>query len=164
MSATVEITDFDCYVPPEITAETGDFDLEAFFRAKLVDMELTVNFRGVSIDLNSVALRNFVTLGKDGRVQVQKKTLAQRISAWGETYDEHNTGFIFDSFVDGPVPIAFLKVDYTLDQAALAALLEPQLHMRRASASMRPSCARNLTASRSRSETPTSRSTSRTST
>lgn len=127
VSATVEITDFDCYVPPEITAENGDFDLEALFRAKLVDMELTVNFRGVSIDLNSVALRNFVTLGKDGRVQVQKKTLAQQISAWSETYDEHNTEFIFDSFVDGPVPIAFLKVDYTLDQAALAALLEPQL-------------------------------------
>ena len=52
-------------------------------------MELTVNFRGVSIDLNSVALRNFVTLGKDGRVQVQKKTLAQQISAWSETSDEH---------------------------------------------------------------------------
>ena len=126
-SAALDITDFDCYVSPEITAEHNDFDLDALFRARLADMELDVRFRGASVSLNSVTLKNFVTLDKEGRVQIQKKTLAQQIAAWGETYDEKNTSFLFDSFVDGPVPIDFLKVDYTLDQSALADALTPCL-------------------------------------
>lgn len=60
--------------------------------------------------------------------QIQKKTLMQQIAAWGEMYDEKNTDYLFDSFVDGPVPIDFLKVDYTLDQTALADTLISHLH------------------------------------
>lgn len=127
-SASLEITDFDCYVPPEITAENGHFDLNALFREKLADMELDISFRGTNVSLNSITLRNFVTLDSDGRVQIQKKTLMQQIAAWGEMYDEKNTDYLFDSFVDGPVPIDFLKVDYTLDQTALADTLTSHLH------------------------------------
>ena len=45
--ATFEVTDCDCYVPPEVTVENAGFDFEKALADDLTDMCVTVDFHGV---------------------------------------------------------------------------------------------------------------------
>ena len=124
---TLEITDYDCYLPPEVTRENTEFDFAPLLQERVSAMRIQVRFRDELIALDGSTLRHFVKLDRDGRVQVQKKTLDQQLSAWSELYAQKDTEYIFNSFVDGPVPVSFLHVNYELDQDALRGQLLPLL-------------------------------------
>lgn len=124
---TLEITDYDCYLSPEVTRENTEFDFAPLLQERVSAMRIQVRFRDELIALDGSTLRHFVKLDRDGRVQVQKKTLDQQLSAWSELYAQKDTEYIFNSFVDGPVPVSFLHVNYELDQDALRGQLIPLL-------------------------------------
>ena len=64
---------------------------------------------------------------KDGSVKVDEKKLDALLAGWKAIADVSNTPFILDTYVDGPKPMNFLKVDYQLDTDALSQQLQQAL-------------------------------------
>ena len=60
-----------------------------------------------------------VSLEKDGSVTVDEDGVRALVDAWADTYDIPYTKYLFDSEVDGYVPIQFLDVSYRVDREAL---------------------------------------------
>lgn len=126
-SATVELTDFDCYLQPEITAENLVFDPENAFREALSDAAITVTFLDEELTIGSAALSQLVSLDENACATVNEDELSLLLREWSAAYSRQNADYIFNSFAEGPMPIEFLKVNYQLDQDSLRALLVPML-------------------------------------
>ena len=126
-SITVELTDFDCYLQPEVTAENIVFDSDAVFREALSTTAITVAFLDEELTIGTAALSQLVSLDENACATVNEDELSQLLREWGAAYARQNASYIFDSFAEGPMPIEFLKVNYQLDQESLRALLVPML-------------------------------------
>ena len=72
-------------------------------------------------------MAQLLMVDETGAVSVREQPLRELIEGWSRTYDKTRTPFMFQSYVQGYVPISFLKVDYTLDQEALYRMLLAQL-------------------------------------
>lgn len=124
----------DCYAAPEITAENTSFDFDELLRQMLKDLNYTIdlNLEGQSeqekiVTLKDKELSELLSVDKDGSVKVDEKKLDALLAGWKAIADVSNTPFILDTYVDGPKPMNFLKVDYQLDTDALSQQLQQAL-------------------------------------
>jgi len=126
-TASVELTDYDCYVPPVVTTENAKFDYPALLQQQVEGKTLTLQFVDQTVMLDSTALLQLLTVDPNGVISLREEPAAEQIAAWAETYDKTRTPYLFNSYMAGYVPISFLKVDYTLDQELLLRQLQTQL-------------------------------------
>ena len=134
-NVSLELTDLaDCYVPPEVTAENTDFDFEELLREKIQGVSYTIdlNLEGQTeisklIKLSTKELAPLVSVDKNDEVRVDEEKLEALAAGWKAIADTDNTPFILNTYVDGPKPMEFLKVDYKLDTDALKEELEQAL-------------------------------------
>ena len=134
-NADFELTSVpDCYAAPEITAENTSFDFDELLRQMLKDLNYTIdlNLEGQSeqekiVTLKDKELSELLSVDKDGSVKVDEKKLDALLAGWKAIADVSNTPFILDTYVDGPKPMNFLKVDYQLDTDALSQQLQQAL-------------------------------------
>lgn len=125
--ATFEVTDCDCYVPPEVTVENAGFDFEKALAGDLTDMCVTVDFHGVPETLAGETLAALLSAGTDGRLSVDGTALDALIAAWAQTHNTYGTPYLFSSYAGGVVPIDFLTCNYEVNTGALRKTLEAQL-------------------------------------
>lgn len=124
---SVELTEHDCYLRPEVTEENLEYDLPGSFNAALSEMSLSVAFWDEMQTLEGDVLSTLLSLGEDGMVSVDAAAVERLLEDWSAQYMRLNTEYIFDSFADGPMPIEFLQVDYYLDRETLRAELTAAL-------------------------------------
>ena len=126
-NVSFEVTDVSgCYAQPEITAKNTDFDFNELLQEKLADVsvKLDLNLEGQTeqskiVTLTQKELLPLVSVKKDGSIQVDEDKLDVLIAGWKALADVSNTSFILNTYVDGPKPMGFLKVDYQLDTESL---------------------------------------------
>ena len=53
---SVELTDYDCYIPPVVTASDGSFDYAALLQEATQDMTIPVNLPGQTLSLQVAPL------------------------------------------------------------------------------------------------------------
>ena len=121
-SLTFELSDCMPYLPAEVTAETGVFDYASLLQHDSAGVTITVELLDQTETLDVAQL---VHVDERGVVLADKAALEQITGRWAETYRAEKTPYILDSFVEGPIALDFLLCDYELDQATLAAMLEP---------------------------------------
>ena len=124
----------DCYKQPEITQENTQFDFNELLKEKLAEMTVRIdlNLEGQTDQAKIVTLKDeelaaLVSAEKDGSVKVDAEKLAVLEAGWKAAADVNNTSFILNTYVDGPKPMDFLKVDYQLDVQALTKTLTETL-------------------------------------
>lgn len=122
----VELTDYDCYLPPEQTVETALFDYAAQLDTDLTGVAVTVNFQGSE---ETLLTAEYVGVNAEGVLQIEEARLAAQVEQWAEQYDRVGTPYLLNTYVEGPVPMRFLPVDYQLDTEALTAQLVEQMRM-----------------------------------
>ncbi len=125
--ARFELTDYDCYVPPQITASYAGFDFRDALAHDLADLQITVAFHGQAETLTPDMLASLLSAGADGRLSVDDAALDKLLSRWAEAYRAEDTPYLFSSYAGGVVPIDFLLCDYEVDTAALRNTLKRQL-------------------------------------
>ncbi len=134
-SGSFEITDVPgCYAQPEITAKNADFDFNELLQEKLADVTVKLDFnlegqteQNKIVTLTEKELSPLVSVGKDGSIEVDEDKLDVLIAGWKALADVSNTPFILNTYVDGPKPMGFLKVDYQLDTESLKKALTEAL-------------------------------------
>lgn len=122
--ATLELTDYDCYEPPAVTVENGQFDYAAMLREETAGKTITVNLPGQSQVLEVTPL---LSLDEEGRVMVDEAALTGQIAQWAAAFDQADAPYLFASFTQGLKPLSFLHCAYTLDQAGLLTKLLERL-------------------------------------
>ena len=122
-----EVTSCDCYLPPERTVADTFPGFDAMLRDRVENMTVTLDFHGETVTMTTEQLTDILSATEDGHVQVDEEVLTELIVQWNESYKEADTEYLFDSYVDGVLPIEFLKVDYEVNQPALLELLSEEL-------------------------------------
>lgn len=125
--ARFEVTSCDAYIGPARTVENSLFDYDAMLQDLLEEMSVTVDFHGEQVSMTTEQLAQVLYATEDGHVQVNAEELKALIAQWNEAYKKPDTYYLFDSHVDGVIPIKFLKVDYEVNQPALLELLSEKL-------------------------------------
>ncbi len=124
LTRSFELTDCDCYLPPELCAETADFDYNALLQEDAAGLEITIGFLGQTETLTIAPL---LSADAQGRVLVDTAALNARLEAWAQAYNRSDAPYRFQSEVDGLTELDFLRCSYTLDQDALRQTLLAQL-------------------------------------
>lgn len=122
-----EVTSCDAYLPPERTIANSLFDYDAMLRDRVEEMSVTLDFHGTLLTMTQEDLISVLSTDEKGHVQVNEAALTDLIAQWNETYKAPDTYYLFDSQVDGVLPIEFLKVDYEVNQPELLAVLSKKL-------------------------------------
>ena len=124
----------DCYAAPTVTAENGSFDFNELLQEKILGVSYTIdlNLEGQTdekkiVKLATKELSPLVSVDEDGSVKIDEEKLDVLLAGWKALADVDNTPFILNTYVDGPKPMEFLKVDYKLDTDALKETLEAAL-------------------------------------
>ncbi len=125
--AALELTDFDCYLPPEITVENGHFDFQTMLAQALADMTVTLRFHHDQVALTAEELAALVQVDGDGLLEIQPSALDALTAQLAQARREENTPYIFQSYAGGDRPIDFLPCTYTVDTAALGQMLTEDL-------------------------------------
>lgn len=131
-TVTFDVTSVpDCYAAPSVTAENGNFDFNELLQEKILGVSYTIdlNLEGQTdekkiVKLATKELSPLVSVGEDGSVKIDEEKLDVLLAGWKALADVQNTPFILNTYVDGPKPMEFLKVDYQLDTDALKEALE----------------------------------------
>lgn len=118
-----ELTDCDCYLPPEVTAQAA-FDYGALLQRAAEGLVIEVDLFGQTQQL---LLPHYVYADDNGRVQVDEDKLTWLLQGWAEQSRLEATAYLFDSYDQGVVPISFLTCNYTLDTDTLYDQLAKQL-------------------------------------
>lgn len=134
-SVSFEVTGVSgCYAQPEVTAKNADFDFNELLQEKLADVSVKLDFnlegqteQSKIVTLTQKELLPLVSVKKDGSIQVDEDKLDVLIAGWKALADVSNTSFILNTYVDGPKPMGFLKVDYQLDTESLKQTLTEAL-------------------------------------
>lgn len=122
-----ELADHDCYVLPQLTVENSLFDFPAMLHDSLQTVTVTLDFHGKTETLDTQDLEKILYTDKKGRILLHEDVLEPMIQKWWETYQEKNVPFVLDSYVDGPIPIDFITVDYEINKKALMGQLRDAL-------------------------------------
>ncbi len=104
------------YVLPQVTREHGAFDLEALLRADFADLTITVDFDGSLYQVDPLEL---LTVDPDGFVVVKEDAVDSLVEELADRYSEYGHPYYFDSYIQGRIPISWLKVDHTVRRQAL---------------------------------------------
>ena len=126
-AARFELTSCDCYLPPERTVENTFFDFDAMLNDRIEAMTVELDFHGETVAMTREQLKKVLSATPEGRVAVDEQALTELAAQWNETYHASSTPYLFDSYVDGVLPIEFVKVDYEVNQPALVELLKDEL-------------------------------------
>lgn len=125
-----EIEASEYYLPPQITTENTAFDFNALLEEKMQGVTLTIdlNLEGAAdaqkvVTLRPKELMPYVSLGADGALEIDGDGLTALAQGWAELAGEENVSFILNTYVDGPKPMDFLKVDYVLNAGELAQMI-----------------------------------------
>ena len=117
---TLEVADYQPYLPAQVTAAEGTFDYAALLQRDSAGVTITVELLEQTRTLEVLQL---VTVDADGVVQADREALSRIAAQWAEETRAERTPYILDSFVEGPIALDFLLVDYELDQDGLVAEL-----------------------------------------
>ncbi len=121
---TFELTDCDCYTRPEMTLATADFDFAALLAEDLAGVVLTLDFQDAAETLNAV---DYVSVDAAGMLCIDNAALAAQTEVWAAQYDRRSVPYLLDTYMEGPVEMPFLTVDYLMDTGALTAQLQDWL-------------------------------------
>ena len=120
---SLEITDHDCYVLPEVTVENGGFNPGDTLYEAMDAMEITVQFHDGTEVLTAEDLRALVSLDAAGAVVVDEAALEEILGAWAAAYNRYDAPYLFDSYAGGVVPIDFLSCQYEVRTPDLRELI-----------------------------------------
>ena len=120
---SLEIADGDAYVRPEVTKE-DDFDYAELLERDSAGLTVTVELLDQEETLEIAPL---LRVDDRGLVSVDRDALEQIVSGWAETYDASYVPYVLDSFVEGPIRLDFLPVNYELNRAEMVSILEAQI-------------------------------------
>lgn len=124
---TLELTDYDCYEIPTVTAEELSANYEKLLSRDYGDMSITVNFNGDRRIISAEKILTMLTVEDNGSVSVREDTLRALIDSYGDTYNEQNTRYHFHSQLQGMVDIPEVICSYTLNSDKLYSDLEKAL-------------------------------------
>ncbi len=129
LSLTFEVTDCDPYLPPEVTLENQQYDLNALLRSTLRerDYSLHVDLWGTDVALDADACADLLLVNEDGSLQMKQKRASALIADWAAQFDADRVPYCFSSYSAGKVSLPFLTVNCRLDQAALLKQLDEAL-------------------------------------
>ena len=122
-----EVTDCDAYLPPERTIANSLFDYNAMLLDRIGNMTVTLDFHGKEKVLTTEDLSAILTTDSKGHVRIVEDELKAMIAQWHQETMEKNVPYLFNSQIDGVLPIEFLKVDYEINQTELYNLLAKHL-------------------------------------
>ena len=71
----------------------------------------------------TLEVSQLVAVDADGVLRADREALTRIAAQWAEETRAEHTPYILDSFVEGPIPLDFLLVDYELDQEGLVSEL-----------------------------------------
>ncbi|MBE6936438.1 MAG: L,D-transpeptidase [Ruminococcaceae bacterium] len=124
---SLEITDHDCYVLPEVTVENGGFNPGGALYEAIDGMEITVQFHTGTEVLTAEELRRLVSLDPSGAVVVDEAALEALLGDWAAVYNRYDTPYLFDSYAGGVVPIEFLSCQYEVRTPDLREMIRDML-------------------------------------
>lgn len=119
---TFEVSEHDAYLPAAVTAANGVFDYATLLAHDASGVTITVRLLEGTETLDVAPL---VKADSEGVVQVDTDALGRILAGWSEKYRGEKVPYVLNSYVEGPIPLDFLKVDYTLNQEMLTAMLVP---------------------------------------
>ena len=122
-----ELADFDCYDLPQLTVANSLFDFPAMLHDSIQTVTVTLDIHGKTETLGPKELEDILYTNDKGRILVHEDVLEPMVEKWWETYQEKNVPFMLDSYVEGPVPIDFITVDYEINKKALMEQLSDAL-------------------------------------
>ena len=102
-AVTLELTDYDCYQAPEITAETGNFDFSGMLSERLSRVGITLHYQSGDETLSGAALAELIQVDEAGQLEIQEDALEQFLDRCAQDPIETNMPFILDSYATGPV-------------------------------------------------------------
>ena len=121
---SVELTDYDCYIPPVVTASDGSFDYAALLQEATQDMTIPVNLPGQTLSLQVAPL---VSTDGTGKITLDEEGLKAQIAQFAASFDKDETPYLLTTYEGTIKPLTFLPCSYRLDQAGLLTLLEDSL-------------------------------------
>ncbi len=119
-AATCELTDAPCYLPPEVTADTIEFDPAACLSRDLSGKSLTVYLLDTTETLDETQLKALLSVSADGILSVDEAAVTQFTAEWAQQADLHGVPYRFMPYSEVLQELSFLPVDYTIDQPKLA--------------------------------------------
>lgn len=121
---TVELTDYDCYIPPVVTASDGRFDYAKLLQEATQDMTIPVNLPGQTL---SIQVAPLVSADDTGKITLDEEGLKAQIAQLAASFDKTDTPYLLTTYEGTVKPLDFLSCAYSLDQAGLLTLLEDSL-------------------------------------
>lgn len=122
-----ELTDYDCYLLPDVTVADSLFDFEGMLEESLRHMNVHVSFHGKTESLGFEDLSKLLTVSASGDILILEDALQELVSGWGAKYKKGGVPYRFDSYAAGVREIDFLTVDYDVNEQALYEQLSEQL-------------------------------------
>ncbi len=129
LELSLELTDCDPYLPPAVTVENQNFDLNELLQTILHNRNysLHVDVWGTTRTLGTQECAALLQVDKDGRLQMDREKAAAQIAAWAEAADADYVPYYFASLSAGKVFIPFLRVNCRLNQDAMLDRMEDAL-------------------------------------
>ena len=129
LALTVDIQDCDPYLPPAVTLENQQFDLDALLRSILREQEysLPVDLWGTIAALDADECADLLHVNEDGSLSLNRDLAAAKIADWAAEYDADRVPYYFSSYSAGKVTLPFAIVDCRLDKDAMLDRMEDAL-------------------------------------
>ncbi len=129
LNLSLEITDADPYIPPEVTLENEQYDLNAMLPEELERRKysLTVNLWGTDVTLDTEYCKKLLQVNEDGSLGLNQENASALVSYWAQRFNSDHVPYCFNSNSAGKVNLNFLTVNCRLDQAGLTSQLEDAL-------------------------------------
>lgn len=132
--ANLEISELDCYLKPKVTAANQSFDFQSMLEDSVNQLLYTIdlNLDGQSLpdkirNIKGSDLLPYISLDRKNNIQVDRAGLKALTAGWAAGANVSNTDFILNTYVDGPKPMPFIQVNYTLNTDSIAKKLADNL-------------------------------------
>ena len=117
----LEISDFDVYLPPAITADGAVFDYAAQLRQDMKGLTVSVELPQQTMVLG---IDDLLYADDAGVVRADREALEIIVEQWAEVCNKRQVPYVFDGYVSGPVSLQFLLCETELDQEETVNQLE----------------------------------------
>ncbi|MGM9556705.1 MAG: L,D-transpeptidase [Oscillospiraceae bacterium] len=108
-----ELTSCDCYLQPEVTAGTADFDYAALLARQIEGKTIELRFFDA---VEYVRISDYVSCDETGRVVVDSAKRSALCTQLSEKYAQSGAPFFFDSYDRGWVEIGFISCAYVVSE------------------------------------------------
>ena len=124
LQISLDLTDLDCYEPPQVLADSDTFDYAAKLQEFTQNFQISISLPGSSFVLQAAAL---LSVDEAGTLIIDEDGLRQEVTSYAAAFDKANTPYLFTTYDGSLKPLSFLSCTYTLDQEALFDQLYDQL-------------------------------------